>query len=156
MTVTHNPTVNGGDGYLAIRTVIELTRTMDLLDDILARHFARFNLSQAKFNALMELYYAGEQGLSLSELGQRMLVTRANITGLMDRMEKDGLVIRNVDPRDRRVFRARITPRAVELLQFVLPVHNQVVTRAISCLNPDEKNTLISLLQKLQQGLEEI
>ncbi|MGB9803011.1 MarR family winged helix-turn-helix transcriptional regulator [Desulfofundulus sp.] len=144
------------EGYLAIRTVIELSRTMDLLEDLLARHFAHFNLSQPKFNALMELYHAGEQGLPLSELGQRMLVSRANITGLVDRLERDGLVIRVVDPKDRRVIRAQITPRAVQLLHGVLPLYNDLINRAISCLNREEKETLIHLLVKLQKGLDKL
>ncbi|MDQ0285787.1 MULTISPECIES: MarR family winged helix-turn-helix transcriptional regulator [Desulfofundulus] len=145
-----------GEGYLAVRTVIELTRTMDLLEDLLARHFAHFNLSQPKFNALMELYYAGEEGLPLSELGQRMLVSRANITGLVDRLERDGLVVRVVDPKDRRVIRAQITPRAVQLIHGVLPLHMDLLKRATSSLNIEEKETLIRLLVKLQQGLDKL
>jgi|UPI00068C3D91 MarR family 2-MHQ and catechol resistance regulon transcriptional repressor len=145
-----------GEGYLAVRTVIELTRTMDLLEDLLARHLAHFNLSQPKFNALMELYYAGEEGLPLSELGERMLVSRANITGLIDRLQRDGLVVRAVDPKDRRVIRAQLTPRAVQLIHGVLPLHMNLLKQATASLNPEEKETLIRLLTKLQEGLEKL
>ncbi|OAT81422.1 MarR family winged helix-turn-helix transcriptional regulator [Desulfotomaculum copahuensis] len=138
--------------YHAIRLVIELTRTMDQLDDLLAGHFARFNLSQPKFNALMELRLAGDAGLPLSELGQRMLVSRANITGLVDRLERDGLVTREADSADRRIIRARITPRAQELLTFMLPLHNELVYRAMSFLTDDEQQVMLGLLLKLQQG----
>jgi MarR family 2-MHQ and catechol resistance regulon transcriptional repressor len=104
----------------------------------------------------MELYYAGEEGLPLSELGQRMLVSRANITGLVDRLERDGLVVRVVDPKDRRVIRAQITPRAVQLIHGVLPLHMDLLKRATSSLNIEEKETLIRLLVKLQQGLDKL
>lgn len=148
----HGPGQN--ESYLAIRTIIELTQTYDLLEDIMGRHFARFGLSQPKFNALMQLRQAGGRGLALSELGERMLVSRANITGLIDRMEKDNLVVRETDPRDRRVFRARLTPKAQNLLDSILPIHTAFTRQTISGLNAGEKEQLIKLLQKLRKSME--
>lgn len=144
---------SNGSNYLAIRTVIELAKACDLMEDVFNRHFARFGLSQVKFNALMQLMYAGESGLALSELGERMLVSRANITGLADRLERDGLVYREPDPRDRRSLRAKITPKARSLLQRVAPVHGEFTGKVLSVLDRREKELLIELLQKLQSGL---
>ncbi len=146
-------TFNSKDAYSSIRTIIELTKTYDMLEDVLSRHFARFGLSYPKFNALMQLRNAGESGLSLSELGERMLVSRANITGLIDRLERDGLVTREIDPRDRRVFRARLTPKSMHLLDNLLPLHAQFARDAMSGLSSEEKEQLIGLLQKLFHSL---
>ena len=142
------------DSYLAVRTVIELIRCYDVFEDTMARHFARFGLSQPKFNALMQLRQAGEQGLALSELGERMYVSRANITGLIDRMEKDDLVVREVDRRDRRVFRAKLKPKAINLLEIILPVHVTFTQETMSGLTADEKEQFLTLLQKLKEGME--
>ena len=142
------------DSYLAIRTVIELIRCYDALEDTMARHFARFGLSQPKFNALMQLRQAGEQGLALSELGERMLVSRANITGLIDRMEKDGLVVREIDHRDRRIFRAKLTTKAISLLEIILPVHFTFTRETMSGLTTNEKELFLALLQKLRESIE--
>lgn len=144
------------DAYGAIRTIIELTKSFDLLEDVLNRHFARFGLSYTKFNALMQLRNAGEHGLSLSELGERMLVSRANITGLVDRMERDDLVVREVDPRDRRVFRAKLTPKSMRLLDSILPLHAEFTREAMSGLTTGEKEQLIALLQKLRARLNDM
>ncbi|WP_347487936.1 MarR family winged helix-turn-helix transcriptional regulator [Desulfoscipio sp. XC116] len=144
------------DAYLAIRTIIELTRTYDTLEDIMGRHFARFGLSQPKFNAMMQMRQAGGRGLALSELGERMLVTRANITGLIDRMERDGLVIREADPKDRRVYRARLTAKASNLLDNILPIHADFTRRVMSVLSIPEKTQLTELLQKLRMEMEKI
>jgi len=143
------------EAYSAIRTIIELTRCFDLLDDVMSRHFARFGLSQPKFNALMQLRNAGECGLSLSELGERMLVSRANITGLIDRLERDDLVIREVDSRDRRVFRARLTNKSLHLIKHILPLHGEFTREVMSGLTGEEKENLSSLLQKLSRSLQE-
>ncbi|MCL6558214.1 MAG: MarR family transcriptional regulator [Firmicutes bacterium] len=123
------------------------------MEDVFSRHFARFGLTPVKFNALMQLMYAGDDGLALSELGERMHVTRANITGLVDRLERDGLVYREPDPRDRRSLRAKITPKAGSLLQRVAPVHGEFTGKVLSVLDNREKEMLIELLKKLQSGL---
>lgn len=99
---------------------------------------------------------AGGRGLALSELGERMLVTRANITGLIDRMERDGLVIREADPKDRRVYRARLTAKASNLLDNILPIHADFTRRVMSVLSIPEKTQLTELLQKLRMEMEKI
>lgn len=153
--MSNNKKTGSHDSYLAIRTIIELTQTYDLLDDILNRHFGRFGLSQPKFNALMQLRQAGDQGLVLSELGERMLVSRANITGLIDRLERDQLVTREADPRDGRVIRAKITLKAQNLLEDILPIHGEFTQKTMSCLNPAEKKELLKLLHKLKTYLDQ-
>lgn len=147
---------NNRDAYLAIRTVIELTKTADVLDDVFSRHLAQYGLSRAKFNALMQLRLAPGEGLTLSGLGQKMLVSRANITGLVDRMARDSLVYREPDPRDRRIFRVKITPRAEELLEKLLPIHCNFTAEAISGLKEEEKEMLVNLLLKLRSTLEKL
>ena len=47
----------------------------------------------------------------MSELSQRMMVTGGNVTGITDGLEKEGLVIRQVDPTDRRVFHVKLSRR---------------------------------------------
>jgi DNA-binding MarR family transcriptional regulator len=68
----------------------------------------RIGLSVAKFGALTHLVEAGE-ALNLSECAERMTCVRSNITQLMDRLEKDGLVRRVADRQDRRVVKAEVT-----------------------------------------------
>lgn len=146
----------GHNRYLAVRTVIEITKTADVLDDVFSRHLSRFGLSRTKFNALVHLRHATGLGLTLSELGQKLLVSRANITGLIDRLEKDGLVYRDADPRDRRAFRVRLSQRAQDLMDSVIPLHGEFTSHAVSGLNEQEKEQLIQLLQKLRQNLEQL
>lgn len=144
------------DRYLSIRAVIGLTEAGEALKDFMSTHFAKYGLSSAKFNALVHLHMAGDRGLNQSELGGKMLVSRANITGLIDRLEKDGLVVRRDDPSDKRAFRVCLTGRAAALMQAFLPVHNDTVHRALSALDREEKKTLISLLEKLKKGLDSL
>lgn len=126
------------------------------MEDVFEMHFARYNLSGPKFNALIHLYMAGDRGLIQSELSKKMLVSRANITGLLERLEKDDLVVRTDDPSDKRVFRVSLTDRAAALINVFLPVHNDYMHNVMSALDRHEKEVLIALLRKLNKGLESI
>ncbi|WP_040413317.1 MarR family transcriptional regulator [Desulfosporosinus sp. OT] len=119
-------------------------------------HFSRFGLSWVKFNALIHLYMTGDRGLIQSELGNKMLVSRANITGLIGRLEKEDLVVRKNDPSDKRVFRVCLTNKACALIQSFLPVHNSYMQKIMSTFDIHEKEVLISLVRKLNKGLNSI
>ncbi len=142
------------DYHLSKRTLYELKTTWDAIEDEFAMHFARYGLSSAKFNALIHLYMAGDRGLTQSELGKKVLAARPTISGLIERLEKDGLVVRNTDPADKRVFRVCLTNRAVALISAFLPVHNDYMHKTMSALDRQEKEVLISLLEKIRKGLE--
>jgi len=126
------------------------------MEDTFDMHFAKHGLSSPKFKALVNLYMAGDRGLIQSELGIKLQVSRANITGLVERLEKEGLVVRNNDPSDKRVFRVCLTNRAFALMHAFLPIHNDFMHKIVSTLDRNEKEVLISLLKKLNKGLESI
>lgn len=83
------------------------------LEARLGKALARVDLSVAKFGALTHLLEAGEP-LTLSDCARKMTCVRSNITQLMDRLEKYGLVMRVTDPQDRRLIKAALTPRGLE------------------------------------------
>lgn len=147
---------NPQDRYLSKQALYELTLFHDNLHDLFSMHYARYGLSEPKFKALIHLYMTGDQGLIQSELGAKMQVSRANITGLVERLEKEGLVVRNSDPSDKRVFRVCLTNRAFTLMHAFLPIHNNYMHKVMSSLDKQEKETLINLLRKLNKGLESI
>lgn len=145
---------DAADRYLSTRTLIELDSACEALKDLFAMHYAGYGLSRVKFNALIQLHMAGEGGLNQSELGKKLQVSRANITGLIERLEKEGLVSRRDDPADKRAFLVCLTDRAALLMKHFLPKHNDFVHQVMSVLDRREREQLISLLQKFNKGLE--
>jgi MarR family 2-MHQ and catechol resistance regulon transcriptional repressor len=89
----------------------------------------------------------------LTELGEWQGVTKANMTGLVDRLERDGLVTRAKHPDDRRLTMVRATPKAIDCLAGLEQPHEEHMGRVLSCLNPEEQETLIQLLTRLRQSL---
>lgn len=115
-------------------------------------HFARHGLSVGKFTLLMQLFVAGEQGLTPSEFAERAGVTRATITGLLDGLERENLVQRQPHPADRRMLTIHLTDKGRELISNLLPDHFCRTTNMMAHLTTAEKKTLIELLCKLRSG----
>ena len=105
---------------------LDLVRTTDMLSRRPAHTLKKEDLSMTQYNVLRILRGAPD-GLSCGEIGSRMITRDPDITRLLDRMEKRGLISRARDTRDRRTVVARITPAGLELAgrldEPVLAVH---------------------------------
>ena len=80
-------------------------------------------------------------------------VTRATMTGLIDTLEKDHLVVREPDPSDRRTIHVLLTPEGRARLDAMLPEYFQCVSDILQPLTESERMHLVRLLQKIQAGL---
>ena len=134
----------------SIETCLAFLHTTADVYQALDVHFARYGLSRGKFTLLMQLYLADEKGLTPSECAERAGVTKATITGLLDGLERDGLVRRFPDLADRRMLRLQLTDQGRELLSQMLPDHFCRTTDLMANLTDSEKKTLIKLLNKVR------
>ncbi|MGH7295959.1 MAG: MarR family winged helix-turn-helix transcriptional regulator [Polyangiaceae bacterium] len=94
-----------------------------------------------------------EDGQTLAALSRHMLVTAGNLTGLVDRAERDGVVERRADPADRRLSRVFLTGKGKDLVQSLIPVHTSHVSELLSSLDASERRELRRLLGKLRDSL---
>ncbi|HHW01827.1 MAG TPA: MarR family transcriptional regulator [Thermoanaerobacterales bacterium] len=138
---------------IASRAILEFKRTHEMLEEVFENYFQEYDISDSKFNLLVILYNSSEKGLMLSEIGDRMLVTKANITGLIDRLERQGLVKRIRDESDRRKIQAVITRKGIEFTEEVIKKYKEWSGSIMNILNDDEKSMLIKIMAKLQKGL---
>ena len=83
------------------------------------REAAQHGLTMAQWFALGCVGHAGDAGVMHSELGQRLMLSKAPITGVVDRLERGGFVVREADAHDRRVSRVKITPKGTEMWETV-------------------------------------
>jgi DNA-binding MarR family transcriptional regulator len=82
-----------------------------------------------------------------------MLVTAGNLTGLVDRAERDSVVERRPDPSDRRLSRVWLTTKGRELVKTLLPVHARHVSELLASLDSGDRRELRRLLGKLRDSL---
>jgi DNA-binding MarR family transcriptional regulator len=117
-------------------------------------YLTEHGLTQGRFVVLMQLLKKMEdspQSHTPAELADMSGVTRATMTGLIDTLERDGLVKRVPDPVDRRMMSVRLTERGHRVLQRVLPGHFRNMARIMSPLSDGERKTLVRLLTKVMR-----
>ncbi|MBN1457269.1 MAG: MarR family transcriptional regulator [Sedimentisphaerales bacterium] len=113
-----------------------------------------FGLTDVQFNVLMLLkHQCGESGgLSQARISQMMLVNKANITSLIDRMEKARLVKRTAAD-DRRFNIIMMTTKGKSLLDKVEPIYAGRIKKTMACLKIAEQKKLISDMEKIRSSL---
>lgn len=108
-----------------------------------------YQLSEGKFCTLLVLHQHGEKGVAPSELAAKVGVTRATISNMLRRMERDGLVDIKPAAQDGRAKVVSLTQAGCELMEKVLPPHYLRVSKLMEKLTEAEQKELIMLLEKL-------
>lgn len=118
--------------------------------------FRPFGLTDVQFNLMMLLSHQSEKGggLSQARLSEMMLVNRANITSLVDRAERAGLVKRT-PAADRRVNIVKLTEAGKNKLAKIEPAYAKEVKKIMSVLSGPEQKQLINMLEKVRNKLDE-
>lgn len=136
---------------LSLRLWIALARCYSTVAREVAVRVADYGLTTPQFGILEALYHLGP--LSQGELADKLLVTGGNITYVMDRLEKEGLVTRDRSGPDRRVVIARLTSEGEDLIRRVFPGHARFIHELTEGLSTEEKNTARTLLKRWGLGL---
>jgi DNA-binding MarR family transcriptional regulator len=110
----------------------------------------RRGLSLPQFDILATI--GRSEGITQQELAQRLLVTKGNVCGMIDRMEASGWVERRPDPHDRRANRLFLTNRGRTLLASTSPEQYAMIREIMSTLDGSELQALHELLDRLEEG----
>lgn len=135
------------------KTVIEFLKTKDMLEELHDRFFALYDFSNTKFNVLVILYKGIDEEMYMSKIGERMLLSNANITGLVDRLEEQSYVKRVRSLEDRRKIVVEITEEGVECIERIMDDYIIWSERLMEVMSLEDNNKLIQLLKTLQQGI---
>lgn len=143
----------------ACEAYLNLLRTGDDVFAVVDRFLSRHEISQGRFTVLMLLGMACEETADApatpAGLADQAGVTRATMTGLVDTLEKDGLVARTPDSHDRRIVQVRLTDAGRATLDRMLPDYFQCMADVLHPLSETERKQLVRLLQKIQGGLSD-
>jgi DNA-binding MarR family transcriptional regulator len=118
------------------------------LDDYLAAH----DISRGRWSVMMLLTRdpaPGRAGVNPCELAEKAGVTRATMTGLLDGLERDGLVERETVAEDRRMLEVRLTAKGRKYLEATMPGYFLLIRKIMAGLGEGEKEQLTGLLTKL-------
>lgn len=147
----------------ATEVFLHLLRAGDEAFRIVDSDLAQHELSQGGFGVLMALWgncqraaCAAEKALTPAELAERTGVTRATITGLVDTLERAGLVTRKPHHDDRRMMSVDLTPEGEKLLAAIMPEHFRRMAWLMEPLSERERKTFVNLLGKVMRRAGEV
>lgn len=138
----------------AHETLLNIVLTGTLLMKEARNVLQPYGLTEAQFNILMLLKQQCKNSrMNQTELGRMLLVNRSNVTGLIDRMERAGLVRRIPDAVDRRVHQIEMTDAGRETLDSCEHVYYRRIEDVMSNLSPERRDRLVEELESLRERL---
>jgi DNA-binding MarR family transcriptional regulator len=137
----------------ALKTCAELMRTGSDMLGTFERILGQIGLSQGRFLTLIVMNRTPSEAINPSTLADKLGVTRATMTGLLDGLRKKGLIERQIHPEDRRKVGVLLTDSGRRTLDKILPDYYRHFAKLTTYLDEGERQTLISLLKKVNQGL---
>lgn len=132
--------------------LVSLLRTTDVLQERFEQMIRPFNISMTQYNVLRILRGAEPNGRTCGEIGERMIAREPDVTRLLERMDKAGLIKRTRDSADRRVVVTRITPAGLKLLDELDPKVREID----GLLQPMGERKIESMLKLLDELREHV
>lgn len=126
---------------------IALSRASQWINAHADRDIRQHGLNRTEFGVLELLYHKGPQ--PLQQIGGKVLMSSGNITYVVDKLEKKGLVSRRTSKEDRRLIYAEVTDAGCKFIETVFPAHTTVIEQATAGLTLEEKQAAGELLKKL-------
>jgi DNA-binding MarR family transcriptional regulator len=136
---------------LQYEALLRLLRAANVIWESSRVFFEQWELSPSQFN-ILNLLDAHPHGLSQTDLGRQLLTHRSNITGLVDRLGKRGLVERRSSSADRRVHRVVLTLRGRKLLQRILPHYHREAGQVWDGVSDTRIGDLLSALDQVKRN----
>ncbi len=133
---------------MALELWEKLSKAYDKYKRIQAKQMFSENLTAPQFGVLEILYKTGP--VPLKRLSEEMMVTGANITCVMDNLEKEGFVKRIFSKEDRRVILADLTTAGKAKIGSIMPKYSDNIAALTAVLNEHEQKELVKLLSKFQ------
>jgi len=128
---------------------MRLYRVSQKIDRLLSVQLRIAGLNMAQFDVLAHVGAA--HSMTQQELADRLLVTKGNISQLLDRMERFDLLRRCQEGRNNSIV---LTEKGQELYERTVPGHEQIIEESLSVLSAQEVGDLLRLLRKLDHALD--
>lgn len=132
---------------LALELFEKLSKVTDKLRKVQARQMFEQKLTAPQFSVLEVIYKHGS--LPLKKIGEELMVTGANITCVVDNLEKEEFVKRVPSSEDRRVINAELTSRGKSKIDAIYPEYSKNIAENFSTLTEAEQKELLRILTKI-------
>jgi DNA-binding MarR family transcriptional regulator len=136
--------------HLRLRLWVRLLRAVRPIEAELRRRLDReFGVTLPKFDVMAALARR-EAGMTMTEVSRFLMVSNGNVTGLVDRLVAEGLVMRIANEKDRRATFVRLTPKGLRLFATMAKAHERWVNEIMAAVSDAESEIMIGLLEGLR------
>ena len=143
----------GRDDHAALKLWLRmLASTTHIEAEIRRRLRERFDISLARFDYMAQLYRYRD-GLKMRDLSRYLMVTGGNVTGLTDDLARDGIVVRESSPSDRRAWIVRLTPKGRRQFETMAQEHEGWILELFAGLDAKTVQQLYEQLGALRVHL---
>lgn len=144
-----------GEHHQALKLWLRmLACTVRVEDVIRSRLRTTFGITLPRFDLMAQLERHPE-GLRMGELSKRMMVTGGNVTGIVDQLEREGLVERVADAQDKRAFVVKLTPSGRAAFAEMAGAHEAWVADLFHDIPAADKARMITLLDAMKRQLKD-
>lgn len=143
----------------AERAFRAMLRSFGQIQRAMTPYFAARGVSASQWAVMRVLHRASENGehaVRLTDLSERLLIKPPSVTGVIDRLQRDGLVARATQPDDLRVRRVTLTDKGRTLVDGVMLGHVDQIKKILAGLSDEELATLLALHEKITAHLASI
>jgi len=139
----------------SLKLWIELLRYSNKLEQIIDDKLrANYGQNISRFDVLSQLEREVDKGLSVGELAAQLIASKGNITGLLDRMQKDGLITKEAKIEDRRSYLVLITEKGRDLFHEMAENNAQWVEQALKSIDIAHMTEFTRFLNKSRNSLD--
>ena len=140
--------------HLELRLWLRMISCSMKMESILSQRLRKeFKISMARFDVMSRLERHPD-GLTMSELSRRLIVSNGAITGLVDKLAEAGLVTRHEDPKDRRSTIVRLSRKGRDNFLRMARRHEEWVVSILGELSSEAQSELLQNLTLLQRNLD--
>ena len=144
-------TASRTDDHQALRLWLRLLTCSQLIErEVRVRLRDRFDTTLPRFDLMSQLWRY-PAGLKMNELSRHLMVTGGNVTGIVDLLEKDGLVERTPEPADRRAYRVRLTRAGRKAFAEMARAHEGWIVELLGGLSRKEQADTYRLLARMKR-----
>ena len=140
-------------GKQSLRVWLRLLACENIIEQAIRTRLRQtYGITLPQFDVLSELEHAGEQ-LTMSQLSEKLMVSNGNVTGVVDRLERDGFVKRESSKEDRRVQHISLTPKGEGDFKEMASVHERWVSELFGEMSEPDLKSLLQILGKTRASV---
>jgi DNA-binding MarR family transcriptional regulator len=151
MTVEPQSRPEDAPAHLRLRLWVRLLRAARPIEAELRRRLTReFGVTLPKFDVMAALARR-EAGMTMTEVSRLLMVSNGNVTGLVNRLVAEGLVMRIANEKDRRATFVRLTNKGLRLFQTTAAAHERWVNEILGSFSDERSEAMVGLLDALRE-----